>query len=45
MLLSPERSRMVFDTPAELVDQVSSGRLVHVGAEAPQRRRAGGLRP
>jgi GntR family transcriptional regulator len=33
MLLSPERSRMVFDTPAELIDQVSSGRLVHVGAE------------
>ena len=34
MLLSPERSRMVFDTPAELVEQVSSGRLVHVEPEA-----------
>lgn len=42
MLLSPERSRMVFDTPAELVDQVSSGRLVHVGPEqaAPRKRAA-----
>jgi GntR family transcriptional regulator len=42
MLLSPERSRMVFDTPAELIDQVSSGRLVHVGPEqaAPRRRAA-----
>ena len=43
MLLSPQRSRMVFDTPAELVDQVSSGRLVHVEPEphAVPRRRAG----
>ena len=46
MQLSPQRSRMVFDTPAELIDQVSSGRLVHVGAEpAPARARtAGALR-
>jgi GntR family transcriptional regulator len=41
MLLSPERSRMVFDTPAELVEQVSSGRLVHVEPEAAPRRRSG----
>jgi GntR family transcriptional regulator len=40
MQLSPERSRMVFDTPAELVDQVSSGRLVHVGGEKAQARKA-----
>lgn len=40
IVLSPGRSRMVFDTPAELIDQVSSGRLVHVGVEsAPARRR------
>jgi GntR family transcriptional regulator len=32
MILSPERSRMVFDTPAELVEHVSSGRVVHVAA-------------
>lgn len=32
MALSPERSRMVIDTPAELAGQVSSGRIVHVEA-------------
>jgi hypothetical protein len=31
MVLSPDRSRMVIDTPAEMVDQVSSGRIVHAG--------------
>ena len=40
MLLSPQRSRIVFDTPAELIDQVSSGRLVHVGGEAAPARGA-----
>lgn len=32
MTLSPQRSRMVFETPAELVEHVSSGRVVHVAA-------------
>jgi GntR family transcriptional regulator len=31
MVLPPERSRMVFDTPAECVEQGSSGRIMHVG--------------
>lgn len=31
MALCPTRSRLVIDTPAELVDQVSSGRIVHEG--------------
>ncbi|HEX7892406.1 MAG TPA: GntR family transcriptional regulator [Ramlibacter sp.] len=34
MTLSSERSRMVLDTPAELVEHVSSGRFVH--NEAPR---------
>jgi GntR family transcriptional regulator len=29
MAMCPMRSRMVIDTPADLVDQVSSGRIVH----------------
>lgn len=32
MILSSQRSRMVFDTPAELVEHVSSGRVIHVAA-------------
>lgn len=32
MTLSSERSRMVFDTPADLVEHVSSGRVVHTAA-------------
>lgn len=31
MALSAQRSRMVIDTPAELAEHVSSGRIVHVG--------------
>jgi len=34
MALSAQRSRMVIDTPAELVEHVSSGRIVHVGPGA-----------
>jgi GntR family transcriptional regulator len=37
--LTPERSRFVFDTPAELVQQVGSGRFVHVDTR-PARRTA-----
>ena len=33
MALSAQRSRMVIDTPAELVEHVSSGRIVHVGPD------------
>ena len=32
MTLASERSRMVFETPPDLVDHVSSGRVVHVSA-------------
>lgn len=45
MAMSPQRSRMVIDTPAESAEHVSIGRIVHVGAEpaaATHRRRASG---
>lgn len=43
MALSPQRSRMVIDTPAGASGLVSTGRIVHVAAPAPaasRRRRA-----
>lgn len=43
MALSPQRSRMVIDTPAGAGGPVSTGRIVHVAAPAPaapRRRRA-----
>jgi GntR family transcriptional regulator len=41
MAMSPQRSRMVIDTPGDSAEHVSIGRIVHVGAEpaAPRRRR------
>ena len=41
MALSAQRSRMVIDTPAELVEHVSSGRIVHVGPGATRVETAG----
>lgn len=43
MAMSPQRSRMVIDTPADSAEHVSIGRIVHVGGEpaAARRRRAG----
>jgi GntR family transcriptional regulator len=38
MALSAQRSRMVIDTPAELVEHVSSGRIVHVGGARPKKK-------
>ncbi len=43
MAMSPQRSRMVIDTPAGSAEHVSIGRIVHVADEpaaAPRRRRA-----
>lgn len=40
MVLSSERSRMVIDTPAEMVQHVSSGRIVHLDAKPAAVRRA-----
>ncbi|NKE65449.1 GntR family transcriptional regulator [Ramlibacter sp. RBP-2] len=43
MAMSPQRSRMVIDTPADSAEHVSIGRIVHVGDEpAARRRRAAG---
>jgi len=39
MALSPQRSRMVIDTPAGASGHVSTGRIVHVAAPAPPPRR------
>lgn len=41
MALSAQRSRMVIDTPAELVEHVSSGRIVHVGPAAARSQQPG----
>jgi hypothetical protein len=35
MVLSPERSRFIIDTPAEQAQHVSTGRVVHLAAQAP----------
>ena len=44
MVLSPERSRFIIDTPAEQAQHVSTGRVVHLAAHAAAAAQAGKVR-